>query len=61
MRRASIDTYARTARQDYEHAFEERQHHLEKFCQSYGIHLMSISTEEDPVVSMQTALGKRAR
>ena len=57
----AIDTYARTARQDYEHAFEERQHSLEKFCQRYGIHLMSISTEEDPVVSMQTALGKRAR
>ena len=57
----AIDTYARTARQDYEHAFEERQHSLEKFCQRYGIHLLSISTEEDPVVSMQTALGKRAR
>jgi len=57
----AIDTCARTARQDYEHAFEERQHSLEKFCQRYGIHLMSISTEEDPVVSMQTALGKRAR
>ncbi|MCH6549545.1 MAG: DUF58 domain-containing protein [Proteobacteria bacterium] len=57
----AIDTYARTARRDYEHAFEERQHSLEKFCQRYGIHLLSISTEEDPVVSMQTALGKRAR
>ena len=57
----AIDTYARTARKDYEHAFEERQHSLEEFCQRYGIHLMSISTEEDPVVSMQTALGKRAR
>ena len=57
----AIDTYARTARRDYEHAFKERQHSLEKFCQRYGIHLMSISTEEDPVVSMQTALGKRAR
>ena len=57
----AIDTYARTARKDYEHAFEERQDSLEKFCQRYGIHLMSISTEEDPVVSMQTALGKRAR
>ena len=57
----AIDTYARTARQDYEHTFEERQHSLEKFCQRYGIHLMFISTEEDPVVSMQTALGKRAR
>jgi uncharacterized protein (DUF58 family) len=57
----AIDTYARTARQDYEHAFAERQHSLEKFCQRYGIHLLSISTEEDPVVSMQTALGKRAR
>ena len=57
----AIDTYARTVRRDYERAFEERQHSLEKFCQRYGMHLLSISTEEDPVVSMQTALGKRAR
>jgi len=57
----AIDTYARTARQDYEHAFEERQHNLEGFCQRYGIHLLAMSTQDDPVVCMQTALGKRAR
>jgi len=56
----AIDTYARTARHDYEAAFEERQHSLEKFCQLYGIHLLAMSTEDDPVVCMQTALGKRA-
>ncbi len=57
----AIDTYARTARKDYENAFEERKHNLEKFCQRYGIHLLALSTEEDPVESLQTALGKRAR
>ncbi len=57
----AIDTYASTARQDYEHAFEERQHELEGFCQRYGIHLLAMSTQDDPVVCMQTALGKRAR
>ncbi len=57
----AIDTYARTARQDYEHAFEERRHRLEVFCQRYGIHLLAMSTQDDPVVCMQTALGKRAR
>jgi uncharacterized protein (DUF58 family) len=56
----AIDTYVRTARQDYEHAFEERQHDLEAYCQRYGIHLMAMSTEDDPVVCMQTALGKRS-
>jgi uncharacterized protein (DUF58 family) len=57
----AIDTYARTARKDYEHAFEERKHELEVFCLRYGIHLLAISTEEDPVECLQTALGKRLR
>ena len=57
----AIDTYASTARQDYEHAFEERQHELEAFCQRYGIHLLAMSTQEDPVECLQTALGKRSR
>ena len=56
----AIHTYVRTAREDYEHAFEERQHDLEVLCQRYGIHLMEMSTKDDPVVCMQTALGKRA-
>jgi len=56
----AIDTYARTARQDYEHEFEERLQSLETFCQRYGIHLLAMSTEDDPVVCMQTALGKRS-
>ncbi len=57
----AIDTYARTARQDYEHVFEERQQNLEGFCRRYGIHLLAMSTQEDPVVCIQTALAKRAR
>ena len=57
----AIDTYARTARKDYVHAFEERKQNLEGFCQRYGIHLLAMSTEEDPVESLQTALGKRSR
>lgn len=57
----AIDTYARNARKDYEQAFEERKHNLEKFCQRYGIHLLTLSTEDDPVESLQNALGKRSR
>jgi uncharacterized protein (DUF58 family) len=56
-----IDTYARPAREDYRHEFEERQHGLEVLCQRYGIHLLAMSTEEDPVECLQTALGKRDR
>ena len=56
----AIDTFARTARNDYEHAFEDRWQELESFCQRYGIHLMAMSTQDDPVVAMQNALGKRA-
>ena len=57
----AIDTFARNARKDYEQAFEERKHNLEKFCQRYGIHLLTLSTEDDPVESLQNALGKRSR
>jgi uncharacterized protein (DUF58 family) len=55
----AIDTYARGARTDYEHAFEERVHDLETFCHRYGIHLMPLSTEDDPVQRLQQTLGKR--
>ena len=55
----AIDTYAAPARRDYEHAFEERLEELEKFCQRYGVHLMPMSSDDDPVSTLQTALGRR--
>ena len=55
----AIDTYARSARSDYQHAFEERAEGLETFCHRYGIHLMQLSTDDDPVFCLQKALGKR--
>ena len=55
----AIDTYAKAARADYESAFAKRQQELEQFCQRYGIHLMPLSTDEDPVSALQTALGRR--
>ncbi len=57
----AIDTVAKPARQDYRRAFEERLASLEGFCQRYGIHLLPLSTEDDPVAALQTALGKRTR
>jgi uncharacterized protein (DUF58 family) len=57
----AIDTYAKRSRSEYRQAFEERLTVLETFCQRYGVHLMPMSTEDDPVHSMQQALGKRAR
>lgn len=54
-----IDTFARGARSDYRHEFEARAAMLDKFCQRYGIHLMSLSTDDDPVAAMQRALGRR--
>jgi len=57
----AIDTVLKAARRDYEHAFEQRAHELEVFCQRYGIHLMPMSTDDDPVSTLQTALGRRAR
>ncbi|MEX2125415.1 MAG: DUF58 domain-containing protein [Woeseia sp.] len=57
----AIDTHARAARADYQQAFAERLALLENFCQRYGVHLMPMSTEDDPVHCLQQALGKRAR
>jgi uncharacterized protein (DUF58 family) len=55
----AIDTHAQAARRDYRDAFESRTHDLEQFCQRYGIHLMPLSTDDDPVNALQTALGRR--
>ena len=55
----AIDTYAKAARSDYRSAFEERTQELEHFCQRYGVHLMQLSTDDDPVSALQTALGRR--
>lgn len=55
----AIDTYARSARTDYKHVFEERRQTMEKFCQRYGIHLMPMSTDDDTVQLLQQALGRR--
>ena len=57
----AIDTRARGARVEYEQAFEARCEDLERFCQRYGVHLMPMSTEDDPVETLQQALGKRER
>lgn len=55
----AIDTAARKARRDYESAFAQRRVELEAFCKRYGIHLMPLSTEDDPVAALQAALGRR--
>ena len=57
----AIDTYAAGARRDYHNAFEQRKTELETFCQRYGIHLLPMSTDDDPVSALQQALGRRAR
>ena len=55
-----IDTYAAAARRDYANEFAERSHDLETFCHRYGVHLMPMSTDDDPVATLQTALGRRS-
>ena len=55
----AIDTYAAPARRDYARAFEDKLHELERFCQTYHVHLMPMSTDDDPVSTLQTALGRR--
>jgi uncharacterized protein (DUF58 family) len=55
----AIDTIAKSARRDYRDAFTQRTDELEAFCHRYGVHLMSMSTEDDPVSTLQAALGRR--
>ncbi|MEM8815115.1 MAG: DUF58 domain-containing protein [Pseudomonadota bacterium] len=55
----AIDTYADAARREYAEAFEKRFKTFSAFCSRYGIHLMPLSTEDDPVAALQTALGRR--
>lgn len=55
----AIDTFARAAREEYRHSFERRRLQLEAFCQRYAVHLLPLSTQDDPVTALQTALGKR--
>jgi uncharacterized protein (DUF58 family) len=55
----AIDTAADAARREYRESFEARVHDFEAFCQRYGIHVMSMATTDDPVTSLQTALGRR--
>ncbi len=55
----SIDTHAAPARRDYAVAFEKRSAAFAAFCQRYGIHRLAMSTEDDPVEALQTALGRR--
>ena len=56
----AIDTYANAARRAYAEAYSKRSVEFEKFCNRYGIHVMPMSTEDDPVTALQTALGKRS-
>ncbi|MEJ2129281.1 MAG: DUF58 domain-containing protein [Woeseiaceae bacterium] len=56
----AIDTYAKAARNDYQNKFEQRAAELETFCQRYNVHLMPMSTEDDPVSALQKALGRRS-
>ena len=55
----TIDTYSQAARDEYRKAYEQRQSELEAFCQRYGVHLMPMSTTDDPVECLQQALGRR--
>ena len=57
----AIDTFTKAARSDYANAFEARSHELDVFCHRYGVHLLPLSTEDDPVAALQTALGRRSR
>ena len=55
----AIDTEGSAARRDYREAFDAEAREFDRFCQRYGIHRMPMSTADDPVTALQTALGRR--
>jgi uncharacterized protein (DUF58 family) len=57
----AIDTYSRSARKDYRAAFVARTEEQDKYFHRYGIHVLPLSTDEDPVQRLQQALGRRSR
>ena len=56
-----IDTSGRRVRDDYQAAYQQRQHDLQAFCQRYNVHLLPLQTDDDPVQRLQQVLGKRVR
>jgi len=57
----AIDTYSRSARKDYQAAFTARAEEREQYFHRYGIHVLPLSTDDDPVQRLQQALGRRSR
>jgi len=57
----AIDTYSRTARESYRAEFETRKTSLEDYFHRYGMHLLPLSSDDDPVQRLQQALGRRSR
>jgi uncharacterized protein (DUF58 family) len=58
-RSLEIDTHGNKARQEYVSAFNEKHALLERFCRRYSIHLLPLSTTEDPIAKLQQVLGRR--
>lgn len=57
----AIDTYSRSARKRYSAEFKAHKARLEGYFHRYGIHLLPLSTTDDPVQRLQQALGRRSR
>jgi len=57
----SIDTYASTAREDYQREYSQQREQQDLFFHRYGIHVLALSTDDDPVQCLQKALGRRSR
>ena len=55
----SIETYSTKARNEYSEKFNQRHEELSSFFRRYGIHNISISTDQDPIDATINSLGKR--
>ena len=55
----AIDTFSATVCRDYVQAYRHRFEAFGAFCLRYGIHLLPLGTDQDPVAALQSALGRR--
>ena len=54
----SIETYSRQARDEYAAEFNQRKRELSSFFRRYGIHNISITTDQDPIDAIINSLGR---
>ncbi len=57
----TLDTHQQSLRETYHEKFETRHADLKALSRRYGIYLLSASTTDDPLLTLQRGLGQQSR